>query len=263
MKLVSFKTLRFLVLLMLLAGAAIYTQGQRFATQGWYKPLQVVIFPINADGYTATEKYIKQLKTKDFIAIDEFIARESEKYDVISSTPTVTRLGSTIDAFPPVPPAPGSSTLSIILWSLRLRWWTFTNTPDDVSNKERVRIFALYQQGREGVPLKHSLGLQKGLVGIVHVYALQEQTEQNNIVIAHELLHTVGATDKYGPNGHPMHPDGYAQPNQAPLHPQHRAEIMAGRIPLSSNKWKMAESLKSVVVGPQTAQEIKWIDIDG
>ena len=59
-------------------------------------------------------------------------------------------------------------------------------------------------------------GLQKGLIGVVNAFASDEQAAQNNVVIAHELLHTVGATDKYDPRtNQPSHPDGYAEPDRA------------------------------------------------
>lgn len=259
MKLFSFKSLRIITLLIVLAVIAIHTKGQRLSSQGWYKPLQVSVFPINADGSSDTAKYIAALSSEDFTAIDEFMGRESEKYEVITSLPTRTSLGPMVRSLPP-PPPPNitSTTLSIMLWSLKLRWWAYWNTPDDLSNKQRVRIFTLYQQGREGVPLAHSLGLQKGLIGIVHAFARHEQTAQNNIVIAHELLHTVGATDKYADDGLPRFPEGFADPNQKPLFPQRRAEIMAGRIPLAPTQSEIPISLRYAVVGPETAREINW-----
>jgi hypothetical protein len=81
----------------------------------------------------------------------------------------------------------------------------------------------------------------------------------NDVVIAHELLHTVGATDKYEPgNDAPRFPDGYGDPQQVPLYPQHSAELMAGRRMLSADRWQQAADLDEVVVGPATAQEIRW-----
>ncbi len=106
----------------------------------------------------------------------------------------------------------------------------------------------------------HSLGLQKGLLGVVYGFADEAQDEQNAIVIAHEVLHTLGATDKYDPrSGLPVFPDGYADPDAQPRHPQEVAEIMAGRIPVSTERAEMPESLADVVVGPRTATEINWI----
>jgi len=260
MKLFSFRNLRVLVLLVLLAGIAFYTQGQRLSTQGWYKPLHVAIFPVNQDGSSTSASYIGRLQASHFKSIDEFMAREAAKYDVVTSRPTNTRLGSEVQSLPPDPPTSRSNTLMIMLWSLKLRWWAYRNTPDELADKDSVRIFVLYQQGQEGVPLRHSFGLQKGLIGVVHAYARTEQNAQNNIVIAHELMHTVGATDKYSDRGDPVFPQGFAEPNREPRYPQRRAEIMAGRIPLTQDHWKMADTLRTVVVGTQTAREINWIE---
>ena len=78
-------------------------------------------------------------------------------------------------------------------------------------------------------------------------------------MIAHELLHTLGATDKYDPNGSlPLFPDGYADPQASPLLPQKRAEIMAGRIPISDTRAEIPADMTQVVIGAQTAREINW-----
>jgi hypothetical protein len=82
---------------------------------------------------------------------------------------------------------------------------------------------------------------------------------QNNIVIAHETLHTVGATDKYDlETGAPIYPGGYAEPDAEPRFPQRYAEIMAGQRALSEREREMPAELSHVVVGPATAGEIGW-----
>jgi hypothetical protein len=81
----------------------------------------------------------------------------------------------------------------------------------------------------------------------------------NNIVIAHETLHTVGATDKYDiRSGVPNFPAGYGEPDRKPLYPQRYAEIMAGQRALSEREQEMPLSLSNVIVGPETAAEIGW-----
>jgi len=94
---------------------------------------------------------------------------------------------------------------------------------------------------------------------VVHAFALATMAGSNNIVIAHELLHTVGATDKYDlATGAPLFPSGYGDRDQVPLYPQQQAEIMAGRRALASGAFEMPGSLREVVVGPETAWEIRW-----
>jgi hypothetical protein len=106
------------------------------------------------------------------------------------------------------------------------------------------------------VALEHSLGLQKGLIGVVHAFADPRQAQQNNIVIAHELLHTLGATDKYDAEGKPLYPQGYADADLPQLMPRHAAEIMAGRYVNTAGRLVMAESLEQCEIGAQTAHEI-------
>ncbi len=259
MRIFTFKNLRILILIFILGAVLLYTQDQKLVTQGWYKPLEVVIFPINADSSSYVDNYIDNLSTKNFTGIDTFIKRESEKYDVVSSTPTTISLGEKVSSLPPKPPGMNSNPLKIAFWSMKLRWWAMQNTPDNNSNKHRVRIFVLYHDENTKQKLEHSLGIQKGLLGIVHAFASSEQGKQNNIVIAHELLHTVGASDKYDVHGNPQPPDGLGEPDLSPLYPQKRAEIMAGTIASSASKSVMAPSLKRCVVGKKTAQEIGWL----
>jgi hypothetical protein len=81
----------------------------------------------------------------------------------------------------------------------------------------------------------------------------------NNIVIAHELMHTFGATDKYDfGTGLPLYPNGYAEPDREPRYPQPKAELMAGRRALTPSAAEMPVSLQAVVVGPATADEVRW-----
>ena len=84
--------------------------------------------------------------------------------------------------------------------------------------------------------------------------------KENHVIIAHEILHTVGAVDKYDPKSNlPLYPIGYAEPYQEPLFPQKKAEIMAGRIAISETKAEQPRKLKEVVLGKASAFEINWI----
>ncbi len=122
----------------------------------------------------------------------------------------------------------------------------------------RIRLFLLCHDPATLERAPDSHGLQKGLVGVVHLFADPAMAERNDIVIAHELLHTVGASDKYDlGTGAPIFRRGYADRGQDPLYPQERAEVMAGRRPLSAYQWQMARSLAAVSVGPETALEIR------
>ncbi|NOQ36719.1 MAG: hypothetical protein GQ569_12635 [Methylococcaceae bacterium] len=253
-----FKIIRILILLLLLASVAFYSKTQKLKSQSWASPLNVVIYPLNADNSPEVADYISGLKEDDFIEIDDFFQRQSKNYSIVTPQPTLTTLGQTLtDHFPPTP-TPNSSPLEIIWWGLKFRYWAFRYTPDSESNHHRVRVFLHYHKADDNSVLQHSLGMDKGLLAIVHAFGDKRQQAQNNIIIAHELLHTVGATDKYGANNQPAFPEGYANPDKTPLHPQKKAEIMSARIPLTVTKSVMAETLKQCVINQQTAKEINW-----
>jgi hypothetical protein len=77
--------------------------------------------------------------------------------------------------------------------------------------------------------------------------------------IGHELLHNVGASDKYDAGGHAREPDGLADPGRVPRYPQVRAEWMVGEVPLAPGRGRLPESLEELRVGEATAREIGWI----
>ena len=254
----TFRSFRITVLLGVLLFSAVYTVYQLVNSRSWQVPLEVVIFPINADKRSGTQDYIDNLSIGHFHDIEQWFAREAKRYQLINPIPIKVSLGKSIDALPPGLPRHNNPILSM-LYGAQLRWWAFRNTPDEQSNLSRVRVFVLYY-GMASDALPSSLGLQRGLLGVVNAYSESKQNLQNNVVIAHEVMHTLGATDKYRDDGNPIYPQGYADPERKPLHPQRAAEIMAGRIPITRTRSRMVYSLKSTMVSLLTAREINWAD---
>ena len=251
-------TLRKLALLFILIAVALGSYLSRVRSTDWVEPLWVTIYPINGDGSVVAADYIQDLQQQDFMAVEEFMRRESAKYNVGNNNPVFMKLRQPITSKPPVPPAE-RKILSVMWWSLKLRLWANRAQSADPEPKGDIRIFVLYYDPLANPTLQHSLGLQKGLIGVVHAFARASLNSQNNVVIAHEMLHTVGATDKYGAANYPAYPDGFAEPNKSPLLPQDRAEIMGGRIPITEDQADIPPGLRYTVVGEVTAKEINWV----
>ncbi len=134
----------------------------------------------------------------------------------------------------------------------RLQWQSDGPSGDIV-------VFAVFHEPAGGAALDRSTALHKGLIAVAHLFADQTARATNQIVLAHELLHTLRATDKYSLTSNaPLYPDGYAAPEARPLLPQTKAELMAGRIPLDEQHADMPTHLREVVIGPVTAREIGW-----
>jgi hypothetical protein len=99
-----------------------------------------------------------------------------------------------------------------------------------------------------------------GRVGTVAVDLDAAMADLALIVITHELLHTLGATDKYdATTGKVQAPAGLAEPLATPLYPQRFVEIMARNRPLSPTEEKAPDTIADVAVGPATAREIGWL----
>lgn len=252
-----FKALRVALLLLVLLTVSVSSWLTQARSTDWNNSLWAKVYPINADGSAATQRYIDALELEDFESIETFIERETGKFGRQIDQPVRMELGRQIGEQPPVLPA-SKGVPQVMWWSLRMRWWAGGVTADQDRIDPDVRIFVRYHQPQDGVMLESSVGIQKGMVGIVNGYAGRHHTPVNNVIIAHELLHTLGATDKYDPvTGLPSFPGGYAEPAREPLHPQRLAEIMGGRIPLSEAEAMIPQSLRYAVIGSATAREIR------
>ena len=230
---------------------------QRRATS-WEHTVRVGAFPVSADGSTAAAVYIAALHVAQLQPVSDFVAREAHRYGVVIDEPIDIKL------YPPLataPPAldPDADMFGRLLWSLRLRHYRSQALGTLARSRPQIALFLVYHDPAIAPVLPHSVGLQRGLMGVVHLFATRSQDAQNAIVTAHELLHTFGATDKYAGTGMPLFPDGYAEPLRVPRYPQRYAEIMAGRVPLSADRQEMPDDLSQTLVGPTSAREIGWI----
>lgn len=253
-----FKAIRVFVLMTILVLVGADAWLTKLRATSWDHTLRVVVYPINGDGSEAAARYIAGLDAAQFADIEDLVKQQALHYGITVDQPVAIALAKPVAEIPPLPPRRGNM-FEIMWWSLKLRWWASDWDHYDGPTPE-VRAFTLYYDPKIHPALEHSTALEKGMIGVIKLFASEKMAEQNNIVLLHELLHTLGATDKYDMrNNEPLYPDGYAEPDLQPRLPQRKAEIMAGRIPLSSTRAEMPDHLADVVVGAKTAREIGWI----
>jgi hypothetical protein len=250
------RRLRIGVLLLVLVLVAWKTWQAQHLSKRWRVPLYVSIYPIAADESAVTRSYLDHLDADRFKPVDAFFAREAQRYQLQLAEPFRTRLHGELHDRPPQRGA--DAALSTALWSLKLRYWAWRES-GHAGEPEDIRVFVLYHDPALTPSVPHSLGLTKGLIGVVYAFADAQMNGANDVILAHEMLHTLGATDKYDlRNDAPIFPDGYGNPAQVPLFPQQTAELMAGRRILAANRWEQVYDLDQVVLGPATAAEIRW-----
>lgn len=250
-----FRKFRILILLLVLATVALGAWRANARLTAWEHTVHVAVYPIAADDSPATAAFIAELHPESFAEIDEWLQQETRRYGKDILQPLALRVAPRLRERPPPQPAHATA-LDAALWSLKLRWWAWQHDQID-GPKPQVRLFVLFHDPALTLQPPHSTGLSKGGIGIIHAFAHRKQRRQNNVVIAHELLHTFGASDKYHPaSTQPIWPDGYAEPERQPRWPQAFAEIMGGRIPLDEQRSEIPPGLGFTLIGQRTAEEI-------
>lgn len=250
-----FRKFRLFVLLFILASVALASWRGAARLSAWHDTVEVAIYPVAGDASPVSAQYLAGLQRDAYDEIARWLQRETRRYGRDLLQPVNLRVAPPLAEAPPLPPSP-AGVLDAVGWSLRLRWWAGRH--DAIAGpRPHVRLFVLFHDPQQQAVLPHSTGLSKGGIGVIHVFASPAQHASNQVVIAHELLHIFGASDKYDPATlQPRYPDGYAEPGRQPRLPQAYGEIMAGRLPVADGPPAMPERLGEMLIGPLTAREI-------
>lgn len=251
------RLLRIAILLIILATVIQQTLAEK-SDLDWKKRFYVAVYLINADNSAKVSAYLPTLTQEDFEPLSDYFSTEAESYGIVLRNPVAIQLGGRVQAIPPAPPRNGS-VFDTMLWSLKFRFFAWQNSPK-VKIKPNIRLYLLYYDPVTNPTLSHSTALNKGRIGRVNLFGETAYAKQNLVIVAHELLHTLNATDKYDLESTlPSFPDGYAEPDKTPLYPQQFAEIMGGRVPMSAQEARIPKNLNVTLIGEKTAYEIGWL----
>lgn len=254
-----FKLFRVVLLLSILFVIIVSSWMTEKRMAAWERPILVTIFPIVADEDTSTLEFTRDVELSYFADVNRFFDRESVPYGFNVTPAFRFQLAPVSSELPPEVPDQFSSA-GIAWWSLKMRWWSWMKDLKSDLVSPDIQMYVLFHGLNGGSEVGISVGMRKGRYGIVKAYAKESMSPHNLVVFTHELLHVLGATDKYVlTTGEPIFPQGFANPNQRPLFPQLKAEIMGGRIPLNSFSSKMADSLEECRIGRLTGEEIGFL----
>ena len=251
-----FKLMRIVVLLSILFVILVSTWMTEKRMAAWERPILVTVYRIAADDTNETLQFVNNIDPDELEEINRFMERESGPYGFTVTPAFRFQLAEPGVDLPPAVPEQ-FDTAAIALWSLKMRWWAWKQDWKDGLVSGDIQMFVLYHSLNGDKEPGISVGMRKGRYGLVKAYARETMNSSNLVVFTHEMLHVLGASDKYIlSNGEPIFPQGYADPGKRPLFPQKQAEIMGGRIPVSSFSSVMPDSLGECVIGRQTAEEI-------
>ncbi len=226
----------------------------------WDRPLSVRVIPVAGNSKNeAVNNYIQTLDQHYFSDLVRFFKVESKHHTLPFLTPYTFTWGAPITQRPPLYDST-STLLGNFIYSLRLRAYHLKNR---LLNRysEDIIVYAVFYPVEQRPEKKFtSTAVAKAMICIDHLFIEEKYSAHNNLVLAHELLHLSGATDKYRlSDRQPIYPSGYAQPNKQPLHPQTSALLMAGVIALSPTLITYPKTMNQVTISDITAEEIGWI----
>lgn len=255
-----FKLMRIVVLLSILFVIVVGTWMTERRLANWERPILVTVYPIVADEGSGTRSFAESVSEQTFSAINHFFERESRPYGFNLTPAFRFQIAEVDNELPPEIPDL-FSTAGIAWWSLKMRWWTWRKRQNDGLIRADIQMFVVYRGNNEQSEVEISVGMRKGMYGIVKAQAGKQHNAHNMVIFTHELLHVLGATDKYViSTGEPIFPEGYAQPQKQPLFPQDFAEIMGGRTPISAYASRAPRTLERCKIGRLTAAEIGFMN---
>jgi hypothetical protein len=253
--------IRVSVLLALLALVLVYAWHDREARRGrngFERTLDVALVIVEAAPVDPSALALLRSRVRE---LERRLTNEFHRYRPAGVQPFAFVL------FGPVPEgrAPPAQAQAGVLALARRAWelWRFTH---DVDTRAHVpssgfdaRVYVVVRPPANSArAFVEGASEQGGRVGIALVELDESMVDFALFVVAHELFHTLGATDKYEPGGRTRFPDGLAEPELVPALPQRFAELMAENRPIDALHEAPPSSLAELAVGPSTAKEVGW-----
>jgi hypothetical protein len=125
-----------------------------------------------------------------------------------------------------------------------------------ITGADKVVINVLLGEGQ--TTAVEGVAEREGRRGVVVAGLNETELGLELVATLHEVLHCVGATDKYDAEGRAVVPGGLVDPDASPLYPQPFGEVMVGEVPETEGSGRPIRSLAEARVGPLTAREIGW-----
>ncbi len=248
------------VLATILVGVALYAVRDvrsRRARKDWERTLSIALVIVN-DGPLAPDA-VPALRSR-VPALEERLASEAERRGV--RAPFAFHVVGPVEHRVPPPAPSGDGIADLAAHALASYRWTSdvdAKTGESLSSYDSRIYLVAHAPVSEDRQVVEGVSEDGGRVGTVVVDLDASMADLALVVVAHELFHTLGATDKYDERGHARVPEGLAEPGRVPLYPQRFAEIMARNRPVGPAEEKVPIRIDEVAVGDLTAREIGWV----
>jgi hypothetical protein len=245
---------------------AIKDLRSRRGRNAWDRTLDVALVVVHVDGTPAVDPDAVRVLEERLPALEDRLQAECERHQSCPSAgglgkPFRIRLKGPVIASAPPPSPKSESAVDLAKQAVEMKKWLGEVDPRAGVEPDQWDS-RIYVTVRKPASLMRAFvegeSEQDGRVGTVAVELDASMADLTLIVVTHELMHTLGASDKYDASGRTLVPDGLAEPDRSPLFPQRYAEVMARNRPLSATSETIPQSLDELAVGPKTATEIGW-----
>jgi hypothetical protein len=249
------------LLFLVFVGVAVYAwqdMKSRHERNAWERTLSIAVVlvrvtPLEPDAVGAFRDRVP--------ALDARLFAELRRYRPRGPRPFALTFVGPVD-LPAGPPSPGGEGLVDAV----KRSWALSRWADQVDAATGLdartfdsRIYVVARAPKAAnLAMVEGESEEGGRIGAVEVELKASMADFALFVTAHELMHTLGASDKYDSSGRAVFPGGFAEPERAPLFPQELAEVMARNRPLSADEERPPDTLNELAVGAATAREIGW-----
>ncbi|MCC6897900.1 MAG: hypothetical protein IT377_02935 [Polyangiaceae bacterium] len=260
---VTFRRVRVGLLVAVLAVVLLWAWNdvrRRKARTEWKQTVQVALVLLRRGAVDPASVAELKARTRE---LEARLAQEMARHRGTSEpVPFAFTVYGPIDVGAP-PPRPTGDELGALAKHAWDSWQYFRDVDQRAAVEWRAadsRIYLVLQApASEGKKTVEGQSEQGGRVGSVEVELDSSMVDFALFVAAHELFHTLGATDKYDALGRARVPDGLPEPDRAPLYPQAAAEIMARNRVVAPGNERPPDTLAELSVGPATAREIGWL----
>jgi hypothetical protein len=245
-----------LAILVVVVLYALANVRSRRARTEWTRPLNVALVLVR-DG-AVDPAAIAALKAR-VATLQDRMADELHRYRAAPDRPFLFVAQGPVDLPAPAPKLEGDGVTDLLAHSWKLSRWV-AKIDDAAHMRASAYDTAVYVVLRPAVGTSRFVegdSEQGGRIGTLEVELDASMVDFALFVTAHELLHTLGALDKYDETGRTKIPEGLADPD-AP-YPQSFAEVMArGRV-IAPGHEEPPDSLELLRVNAATAKEIGWV----
>jgi hypothetical protein len=234
--------------LLVVAGWAAMVHHRRAARTHWHKPLRVAVVLLARDEAPNLDRWRAGLDE-----LERWISAEMGRYRRVIDDPPIrfTLYGPiAVERAPKFLPDDDG------LWTRAAHAWRLSRELARLDGAAGVgpadvRLY-VYNERTMTTPTVEGAGEQGGDAGFVQVSNDEDLTLALAATV-HELFHCLGASDRYGADGHALPQDGLSEVDRGRF-----AEVMVGEVTLSPQKGRTPRSLDELRVGTLTAEELRW-----